>query len=286
MKFTDTSVSEAFAAEVEQEDAAISLGRAGLFFARTYYPDLDCDWYTAQLDLVAETVLRQLSQQQSGVTKLGATIDYMFGELGYRGNAKDYYDPKNSFINEVIERRLGIPISLSVVFLEVARRVGLQADGVAFPGHFLVRVSTTENGAPEPVIVDPFDSGTTLGMEMFVARFRQRLEKPMSKNVVIQMLAPATNKDILIRQFRNLLAIYSNKRSLENCLLVVNHILHLAPDSLNEIIHRGRLFDEMGYKDAAIPDYERALSLCDDRALIESLEAALRAAKLTNKPVH
>ena len=284
MKYTDTSVSEAFATEVDQKENAISLGRAGLLFAQSHYPDLDCDWYLKQFDIVADAIQSRISQAQSGETRLGVTIEYLFGELGYQGNAEDYYDPRNSFINEVIDRRIGIPISLSVVFLEIASRVGIKANGVAFPGHFLVRVSESE--VSEPVIVDPFDNGTSLGLEMFVARFRKRLDKPMSKEIITKMLSPASKRDILIRQLRNLLAIYSNKRSLEDCLLVVNHILYLNPDLLNEIIHRGKLYDEMGYKEAAVLDYEKALSLSEDKALTASLETALHAAKLENKPIH
>lgn len=284
MKYTDTSVSHAFIAEVAQNDEAISLGRAGLFFAKSYYPDLDEAWYAEQLDLVANAILARLDQDHLDETRLGATVEYLFGELGYHGNDQDYYDPKNSFINEVIDRRTGIPISLSVVLIEIANRVGINAHGVAFPGHFLVRVESTET--PEPVIVDAFDHGTSLGMEMFIARFRKRMEKPMNKSVIEGMLAPASKADILIRQFRNLLAIYSNRRSLEDCLLVVNHILHLKPDSINEVIHRGKLFDQLGYKEAAVQDYQTALNLSDDAALSASLEAAVRAAKLENKPVH
>ena len=284
MKYTDTSVSDAFAAEVAQADSDISLGQAGLQFAKSHYPELDCAWYTEQLDIAADAIQRRISQAGPDTTMLGTTIDYLFGELGYQGNAEDYYDPRNSFINEVIDRRIGIPISLSVVFLEIASRIGITANGVAFPGHFLVQVSETE--LSEPVIVDPFDNGTSLGMEMFVARFRKRIEKPMSKEIINRMLAPATKREILIRQFRNLLAIYSNQRSLEDCLLVVNHILHLNPDLLNEIIHRGKLYDQMGYKEAAIQDYEKALNLSEDGALTAGLEAALRAAKLDSKPIH
>ena len=97
---------------------------------------------------------------------------------------------------------------------------------------------------------------------------------------------PATKKDILIRQFRNLLAIYSNKRSAEDCLYVVNHILHLDPNLLNELIHRGKLLSEMGHKDAAARDFEHALLVCEDDSLRATLQQALRDAKIERKPLH
>lgn len=286
MKYTDTTVSEAFMEEVAHDERELSLARAGLLFAQTRYPDIDCSWYTAQLDLVAGEISKKIAGEDSGTSTLGTTVDYLFGDLGYQGNAQDYYDPRNSFINEVIERRIGIPISLSVVFIEVANRVGLLANGVAFPGHFLVRVDQSRTDNTSAVIVDPFDGGTSLGFEMFVARFRKRMEEPIDEVKIANLLEPATKKDILIRQFRNLLAIYSNKRSAEDCLYVVNHILHLDPNLLNELIHRGKLLSEMGHKDAAARDFEHALLVCEDDSLRATLQQALRDAKIERKPLH
>ncbi|MGR8946820.1 MAG: SirB1 family protein [Gammaproteobacteria bacterium] len=286
MKYTDTTVNEAFKEEVAHDEANLSLARAGLVFAQVRYPDIDCSWYGKQLDIVAEEILKRLAGENSGSSKLRVTVEYLFEELGYQGNAQDYYDPRNSFINEVIERRLGIPISLSVILLEVASKVGLSANGVAFPGHFLVRVDNAGTDSTSAIIVDAFDGGTSLGIEMFIARFRKRMEQAPNKAAVEQLLAPASKRDILIRQFRNLLAIYSNRRSPEDCLYVVNHILHLNPNLLNELIHRGRLLFEMGHNDAAIQDYERALLVCEDDSLKYTLETALRDAKSQRKPLH
>ena len=286
MKYTDTTVSEAFMEEIARDESKISLARAGLIFAQRRYPDVDCSWYTAQLDLVAAEIQRKISGENSSASKLGTTVNYLFGELGYQGNAEDYYDPRNSFINEVIERRIGIPISLSVVFLEIATRIGLIANGVAFPGHFLVRVDQAQADNASAIIVDPFDGGTSLGFEMFVARFRKRMEEPVDERRIAKLLEPAPKKDILIRQFRNLLAIYSNKRLAEDCLYVVNHILHLDPNLLNELIHRGKLLSEMGHNDAAAQDFERALLNCEDKSLQATLENALREARLERKPLH
>ena len=136
MKYTDTTVNEAFMEEVAHDEVNLSLARAGLIFARVRYPEIDCSWYGKQLDIVAEEILRRFDGNDVGSTKLDLTVEYLFGELGYQGNAQDYYDPRNSFINEVIERRIGIPISLSVIFLEVASKVGLTANGVAIPRTF------------------------------------------------------------------------------------------------------------------------------------------------------
>ncbi|MEM7469469.1 MAG: transglutaminase family protein [Pseudomonadota bacterium] len=285
MKYTDSTVSADFIDEVARQENELSLARAGLLFAKACYPDISCSWYLRQLDLVADEIAKKIDHNSDARTKLSATSDYVFRELGYQGNTEDYYDPKNSFLNEVIERRVGIPISLSVIFLEIADRVGLVAKGVAFPGHFLIKVDD-ETTFTEPQIIDAFDGGACLGQDMFVARFRQRMQKPMSATVVAQMLAPAAKRDILIRQLRNLLAIFSKQGSAENSLIVVNHILHLVPDSSYELVQRGKLFREMGYQDAAIVDFERALANCDEPTFAEQLMNAIRQAKLEGKSVH
>lgn len=286
MKYTDTTVSDLFRAEVEKPEAEISLTRASLYFAKSRYPDVNCEWYLEQLSLVANEVLKRSGEGAPFDRKLSTLIDYLFGELGYQGNAEDYYDPKNSFLNEVIERRLGIPISLSVIFLDIAGRVGLNAVGVPFPGHFLVRISDPEQMHLEPIIVDAFDGGTSLELSKFVSRFLQRLDTPVEPVEVERMLQPTTKAEILIRQFRNLLAIYSNEKSQAGCLLAVNHILHLDGSLLNELLHRGALLTEMGNSNAAILDYERALRLSNDPTLNEKLQTLLRDAKIKRETLH
>lgn len=286
MKYTDTTVSDSFREEVSKPEAQISLALAGLYFAKSRYPEVDCRWYIEQLELVAQEVLKRVGKSAPFQERLSVLITYLFGELGYRGNADEYYDPKNSFLNEVIERRLGIPISLSVIFLEAAQLVGINAVGVPFPGHFLVRATDPENQQIESIIVDPFDGGSCLALDEFVSRFLERLETPIERSEVERMLQATTKREILIRQFRNLLAIYSNEKSQTECLLVVNHILYLDRNLLNELLHRGALLSEMGHSNLAINDYEHALRLSDDPALIDKLESLLREAKLKPNTLH
>ena len=286
MKYIDTTVSESFREEVSKPDSVLSLARAGLYFAKSRYSNVDCFWYLEQLALAANEILKQVSEKDSFERKLSIVTGYLFDELGYEGNAENYYDPKNSYLHEVIERRVGIPISLSVIFLDIADRVGINAVGVPFPGHFLVRASDPKHSNFDPMIVDPFDGGSCLSQDLFVSRFQDRLETPRERAEVEAMLRPASKKEIIIRQFRNLLAIYSNEKSFEECLLVVNHILYLAPDMLNELLHRGGLFSEMGHPSAAIIDFERALTLSNDPELTQKLHTLIHDAKLQRKPVH
>jgi len=159
---------------VRRPDAEIDLGAAALAIAATEYPELDIGHYLARLDELAAGL----------PATADAVVTRLFHELGLRGNEADYYDARNSFLSDVLDRRLGIPITLSVVFLEVARRVGLGAAGVGFPGHFLVRVGE--------VVLDPFHRGV-----------RRTLDRPHP---------PVGNRYILNRMLENLRTIYRRRR--------------------------------------------------------------------------
>src|SRR5258708_9124212 len=140
---------------VSRPDGEIRLAEAGLAVAHEEYPELDPAAYLRRLEALAERVRRLTSDR--GASRLDAVSRILFDEEGFRGNRSEYYDARNSFLNDVIDRRLGLPITLAVVFLDVCRRVGLTAAGVGLPGHFVVLVD-----APGAVLLDPFDGGKRL----------------------------------------------------------------------------------------------------------------------------
>ncbi|HCU88581.1 MAG TPA: hypothetical protein DGR97_01465, partial [Gammaproteobacteria bacterium] len=179
-----------------------------------------------------------------------------FVDLGYTGNFENYYDPRNSYLNEVIDRRVGLPITLSIVFLELAHRVGLRARGLSFPGHFLVSVSEG-NG---DIIVDAFDGGVCLARGRFLDRLLEKGEENISLAVLESTLAPASKSEILLRQLRNLKAVYIEQGEFEKSLNIVNHMLTIEPDLVPELIARGDLYGSLGYSRGAVMDYERALA--------------------------
>lgn len=274
MQFIETAVSKEFTREVAQPESAMNLARAGLLFAQAEYPKLDCNWYLGQLDLIAGDISARFDPDSDLSTRLAVMNEYLFGDLGYAGNLDNYYDPRNSYLNEVIDRRVGLPITLSIVFLELAERVGLHASGISFPGHFLVAV-TEGNG---DIIVDAFDGGVCLARTTFLERLRERAEPNTSLAALESALAPASKTDILLRQLRNLKAVYIEQGAVEKSLNVTNHMLTIDPDLLPELLERAALYSSLGYSRGAVADYERALAqMSAGEAHAEILERLERA---------
>jgi regulator of sirC expression with transglutaminase-like and TPR domain len=247
----------------------VDLARAALAIAREEYPDLDEARYLRTLDEFAARVMRGLPAGALAERRVGRLTSVLFHELGFSGNEADYYDPRNSFLNEVIERRTGIPISLSVLYLEVGRRCGLRADGVLFPGHFLCKVTLDEG----ELIVDPFHRGQILGLP----ELKRRLAAAMGEEARLdrRLLRPARPREILSRMLQNLRSIYLNKRDLPRALSCVDRLLLFLPDDARALRDRARLYEMLGGAQAAVADLERVLGLDPDAADATALRARL-----------
>ena len=231
----------------------ISLAKAALLIAKDAYPDLDVTAYLARLDDMALTLRRRLRADISVNDKLKLFNHYLFEELGYAGNNADYYDPRNSYLNDVIERKLGIPISLSVLYIEVGRRLGLKLSGVSFPGHFLVKC-TTRDGA---IVLDPYAKGISLGIKDLQSKLAALANgAEITPESVMPMLASADHKEILARMLRNLKAIFVQQQEHTRALDAVERIILLAPDAPDEIRDRGLIYSELECFRAALADLE------------------------------
>src|SRR5262249_52393457 len=150
-----------FRQAVDREDTRIDLAKAALTIAVSDYPNLDIAAYLSRIDALATTAAERLGSA-ADVYRSIATLNFLlFQEHGFCGNREDYFDPKNSFLNEVLDRKTGIPISLSVLYIEVAKRIGLSLRGVGFPGHFLVKYV----GAEGEIVIDPFNQGEILSQQ-------------------------------------------------------------------------------------------------------------------------
>ena len=282
MQYIETTVSEAFSREVLQRESEINLARAGLIFARSEYPQLDSSWYLGQLDLIASDIIARQNPNTDMRSRLIAMNEYLFGELGYAGNLEDYYDPRNSYLNEVIDRRVGLPITLSILFIELAERVGIDAKGVSFPGHFLVEVS---DGGGD-LIVDAFDGGAVLARATFLERLLQRAKPHTSVEVLEAALRRAPKTEILLRQLRNLKAIYVDKGFVEKALNTINHMLVIHQDLLPELLERAALYDSLGYARGAVSDYERAILRMPQGPEQEAVLARLTSAREQAQNLH
>ncbi|MEW5854119.1 MAG: transglutaminase-like domain-containing protein [Myxococcota bacterium] len=252
---------------------------AAVQIAAPEYPELRLSSIQGQLDAWARAA-RARGQTIHDVPRtpalLASVCHVLFREVGLRGNRDDYGDPRNSFLNEVVDRRLGLPISLSVLFLEVAARVGLTAHGVAFPGHFLARVE--DPAAPGSfVVVDSFGGGSILG----VADLSELLAKVAGKGagLVPSLLAPAPVLGILVRMLRNLKATYTDRDDWSRAILAQERILVLTPDEPGEIRDHGLLLARVDEPGSAVRQLERYLALsptASDAADIRRTVSALR----------
>jgi regulator of sirC expression with transglutaminase-like and TPR domain len=215
--------------------AEIPLDRAALVIAGFEYPALDQALYLSELDRLSGILRPRLRATRDPLAILQALNSLLIDQEGYRGNQEDYYDPRNSFLNEVIDRKLGIPITLSLIYLEVARRLGFPLTGVSFPGHFLVR----HRSAERELYVDPFHRGEILLPQELPGRLRslfgdkiaEELLKKHHNRLPENFVSDASPRDILIRMLTNLREIYLRRRDLERGRHVVAMMLALHPDS-------------------------------------------------------
>jgi regulator of sirC expression with transglutaminase-like and TPR domain len=258
----------------------IDLARAALAIAREEYADLDEAKYLRALDGFAAQVMRGLPAGALAERRVGRLNTVLFHELGFSGNQADYYDPRNSFLNEVIDRRTGIPITLSLVYLEVGRRCGLRVDGVSFPGHFLCKV-TFDDGE---LIVDAFNRGQLLGL----AEIKRRLASAVGEAARFdeRLLRAARPREILARMLQNLRSIYLEVNDLPRALSAVDRQLVLQPEDARLLREHARLCEQLGGRDAAAADLEKVLRLepaASDAAALRARVDRLRGAgKLMN----
>jgi regulator of sirC expression with transglutaminase-like and TPR domain len=260
--------------ELQRPSDQVSLARAALYIAQEDYPQLVVDDYLAMLDRMAETLSQRLPADRYPLKILGAINAYLFTELNFRGNSIDYYDPRNSFLNQVLERRVGIPITLSLVYLELARRVGFPMAGVSLPGHFLIR-PTLEDMA---IFVDPFHQGEI----MFEQDCRDRMTQMFGDSVRLEPhhLAPIAPAAFLVRLLTNLKLIYLQNRDVPKALDAINRILLIHPEAVGEWRDRGLIHYQQGLLDQALLDLERYLYQHPDatdafeiRRVIEQIES-------------
>jgi regulator of sirC expression with transglutaminase-like and TPR domain len=234
-------------------DDRIDVLTGALMIAKDEYPSLDFARERDRIDELAAPLGK--IDGLDAAEQAGILAERLFGDCGFRGNADDYYDPRNSFVNAVLDRRLGIPLTLSLVYTEVARRAGVPASGVGFPGHFLVRIETH---AGDPLMVDPFGGGRVVGrgtLESLLGR------GPVTKRSSRALLASSSPRNILVRMLGNLKGVYASRGELSRLLVVISRILELSPDSANDLRDRGLVAMRLGSPRVAESDLRRYLEL-------------------------
>jgi len=245
---------EHFAEIVSREQ--FNLAEASLMLAQDVYPDVDIPGYVGQLDRIAEAIRRRIASDAFAEQKVRALNYYLFNEMRFSGNIDEYYDPRNSYLNEVIERRTGIPITLSILYLEVGKRLGLNLKGVSFPGHFLVKLSVKRG----QLVLDPFTGGEAQSEADLRQRLAQVLPSEKAEQAQLdQYLEPATPRQIIARVLRNLKNIYMQSGKLEQALAVMHRMLLVMPESAEELRDRGLLYQRLECFRPALSDLQNYL---------------------------
>ena len=239
-------------------DGAIPLAETALLLACEEYPQLEISPYLDKLDEIGQKVQSKLGSSRTPLATIDAINDVLFGEMGFRGNTENYNDPRNSFFNDVLERRTGIPITLAAVYLEVARRVSFPLSGVGMPGHFLVKYVDRD----QELFLDPFNNGDILTRDDCARRFAQMFGETHPFNE--QMLAAVGPRQIVFRMLNNLKAIYLKVHAYDKGLGIVDMMLIADPDAMEQYRDRGVLHAQLRHFDAAAKDFERYIKNSPD----------------------
>ena len=268
---------ERFREIVARADENINLAEAALLIAADEYPDLNVSRYLAQLEDMAAALKERLPPDATAAQTIVALNHFLFEEKGFRGNPADYYDPRNSFVSDVLQRKRGNPVALAVVYMEVGRRVGLPLDGIVFPGHFLVKCRLEEGMA----ILDPYTGGSSLDiadLQQRIKLLRDGIEPP--KAVVVAMLTSASKKEILVRILRNLKEIHSRRKDWQKALHAIDRIISIMPGAAEEYRDRGMMYLRLECARAALFDLQAYVKMMPDgrdadgvRARIVELQA-------------
>jgi regulator of sirC expression with transglutaminase-like and TPR domain len=247
-----------FRQAADRPEEQIDLGRAALTIALPEYPTLDFSAYLGRINELALEVSERAGADADVYRSIAALNFVLFSRHGFRGNRDAYYDPNNSFLNQVIERKTGIPITLSVLYMEVAKRIGLAFDGVGFPGHFMVKTIAEGN----EIVIDPFDGGESKSQEDLDALLEQMYGGKVEMGA--EFLAPLPKRKILQRMLTNLKAIYARENDLVKTLAVLDRLLILDPASAEDARDRGVIYTRLECYGQAKEDFERYLQLAPD----------------------
>lgn len=269
----------AFAALADEDVPLLS---GALLIALDEYPDLDAAACDSQLDAIADSLREQVAAIDAAPMKMQAINRRLFEELGFAGNHAEYYDPRNSYLNDVLRRRLGNPISLAVVQMEVARRLGVALEGVSFPGHFLVSLPVDDG----MLVMDPFNGGRPLSADELRQRAQPHFGEPVPDETLLRVLVPASPRAILVRMLRNLHALYAERGDWARAVRCADRILRLSPDNAEALRDRGLGYLELGHRAGATRDLGRYLRIQPEAEDAETVRDRLVEQGGRHPPLH
>lgn len=255
-------------------DNEIPLAHSVLRIALTEYPRLDPDRWLGEIDRLADRA-RTRATDGDEASLIDALDAALFVEAGFHGNSALYYDPRNSFLNDVLERRTGIPITLSIVYIETGRRLGLELFGIGLPGHFLVGHRSTDGSTQ---VIDAFNRGSRLAREDCVRLVEENGGD--ARTFEERFLLPVSHRNILLRMLTNLKLIYVNNRDFARAVRVMDRSLEVAPEQWAELRDRGLVLLQNGEPGKALRDLKRYIELAplsdDEQPVRQAIAAAQR----------
>ncbi len=254
------AISERLLRIVSGPDEEISLAETSLLIAVLGNPDLSVPAYLSRLEQLADVLKSRVAEHHGVADRLGVLNQLLFKELGFRPNAENYYDPRNSYLNEVLDRRIGIPITLCLIYMELGRRINLPLQGVSFPRHFLVKCAVPDG----IVVLDPYSGGISLSLADLQQRLRDARGGEVSRSVVAQLLVAASNRHVIVRLLSNLKAIFLREKDFNRALMIVTWIVATVPELTPELRDRGLIYQELQCFRAALADFEQYLKRAPD----------------------
>jgi regulator of sirC expression with transglutaminase-like and TPR domain len=261
-----------FAELTGRPDGRVDLARAALAIARWEYPALDVDAYLERLDALARGVDGE-RRSADPVGRLHRLREYLFVEQGFAGDHEDYYDPRNSFLNDILDRRKGIPITLSLVLMEVGKRLGLAIEGIGLPGHFIAGARFGDS----QILLDPFNAGALLTPETCEALVGRVLGRKVALRP--EHYAPVSARQFLARMLANLKGIYWQREAWDRVVGVIDRLLVLDPKAAGEWRDRGVAWTKLGEIRRGLGDWERYLTEFPNAADHEAVKGHLRKAR-------
>ena len=279
MDVTD-QIDKGFLQLASLSDDRISLTHGALLIAKAAYPDIDESIYLARLDRLASDVKCEM-ETDIGAEAITARINHiLFEKEKLRGNREKYYDPDNSFLNRVLDRKTGIPITLCLVYIEVAGRLGLDVRGIGLPGHFIAALYHSAG----KIFIDPFNRGEIRSVDDCLDIVRTYTGEDVAPD--LRWLQPVSRKEILVRMLRNLKLIYAKQDNDVMLFKMIHWILTLQPGSPAELSERAQLYENMGNPTRAIKDWERCISIINNHEGVNKIRARIDILKNKRSRIH
>ena len=256
---------------LSQPDEQINLAEGALLVARLEYPELKIQPQIQRIAEIADEVRGRLSDDANAGEILNTLNKVLFLEKGFGGNSEHFYDPRNSFLNDVLDRKLGIPISLSILYIELGQQLGITLQGVSFPGHFLVKLEMDEGA----IVLDPYFGGISLSEEEIEERLQEFYGEKLKRHHFSGLLATTPNRDIIVRILRNLRNIYMQNQDWGKALGIADLMINQDSDKLDSIKARAYIYDALECSRPALQDYQAYLNISPEAEDIQIIRGRI-----------